>query len=146
MEDAINYIAGYTCGNDVSSRKHQRDPKFAGSIPQWGFSKGFDGYAPIGPCIASTDIITDPENLNLRTRIDGELRQDSSTSDLLFNCAYIVSYLSSGTILQRGSIIMTGTPGGVGASFVPPRYLSPGTEIEIELTDIGVLRNRVEFS
>lgn len=146
VEDAANYIAGYTCGNDVSSRKHQRDPKFAGSIPQWGFSKGFDGYAPIGPCIVSSAVIPDPAALQLKTIVDGEVRQDTSVSDLLFNCAYLVSYLSSGTTLQKGSIIMTGTPGGVGASFVPPRYLKPGTMMEVEISSIGVLRNRVEYA
>lgn len=146
VEGAIGCIAGYTCGNDISSRKHQRDPKFAGSIPQWGFSKGFDGYAPIGPCIVSTSLITDPQKLRLRTLIDGEVRQDTSVSDLLFSCAYLVSYLSSGTTLQKGSIIMTGTPGGVGASFVPPRYLVPGTTMEVEISEIGILRNRVDFA
>jgi 2-keto-4-pentenoate hydratase/2-oxohepta-3-ene-1,7-dioic acid hydratase in catechol pathway len=146
IESAADFIAGYTCGNDISSRKHQRDPKFAGSIPQWGFSKGFDGYAPIGPCIVSTSLIPEPEKLRLRTLIDGEVRQDTPVSDLLFKCAYLISYLSSGTTLQKGSIVMTGTPGGVGASFVPPRYLQPGTVMEVEISEIGVLRNRVEFT
>jgi 2-keto-4-pentenoate hydratase/2-oxohepta-3-ene-1,7-dioic acid hydratase in catechol pathway len=142
----MDFIAGYTCGNDISSRKHQRDPAFAGSIPQWGFSKGFDGFAPIGPCIVSTSLISDPQSLRLRTLVDGEVRQDTSVSDLLFNCAYLLSYLSSGTTLQKGSIIMTGTPGGVGASFTPPRYLVPGTVLEVDISEIGVLRNRVEFA
>lgn len=110
--DAIDYVAGYTAGNDVSSRKLQRDPAYAGVIPQWGFSKGFDTYAPMGPCIVSAGLVPDPAKLDLKTIINGEVRQEESVSDLLFNCAYLVSYLSSGTTLQKGSVIMTGTPGG----------------------------------
>ena len=112
VEDALDYVAGYTCGNDVSSRKLQRDPKLAGSVPQWCFSKGFDTYAPLGPCLVSSRIIPDPSKLHLKTIVDGEVRQDSGVSDLLFDCAYLISYLSSGTTLQKGSVIMTGTPSG----------------------------------
>ena len=109
---ALSYVAAYTCGNDISSRKLQRDPAFAGHIPQWGFSKGFDTFAPLGPCLVSSELIDDPAKLHLRTIVDGEVRQDEDVSDLLFGCAYLISYLSSGTTLQKGSIIMTGTPGG----------------------------------
>lgn len=112
VDSALDYVAAYTCGNDVSSRKHQRDPKFAGSIPQWGFSKGFDGYAPLGPCLVSTAVIDDPRKLHLKTIVDGEVRQDTPVDDLLFDCAYLISYLSQGTKLQKGCVIMTGTPGG----------------------------------
>ncbi|TEA17005.1 Uncharacterized protein C8034_v000536 [Colletotrichum sidae] len=111
VSEAIDYIAAYTCGNDVSSRKLQRDPAFAGGVPQWGFSKGFDTFAPLGPCLVRSDLIGDPQTLLLRTIVDGEERQKELISDLLFNCAYLVSYLSSGTTLQKGSVIMTGTPG-----------------------------------
>lgn len=111
-EDALSYVAAYTAGNDISSRKLQRDPAFAGVIPQWGFSKGFDTFAPLGPALVRADIIGDPSILDLSTVVNGEVRQKESVSDLLFDCAYIVSYLSSGTTLQKGSIIMTGTPGG----------------------------------
>ncbi|KIX03161.1 uncharacterized protein Z518_06712 [Rhinocladiella mackenziei CBS 650.93] len=146
VESALEYVAAFTCGNDISSRKHQRDPQFAGKIPQWGFSKGFDGYAPLGPCLVSTPLIGDPKDLHLRTIVDGELRQDTLVDDMLFNCAYLISYLSSGTTLQKGSVIMTGTPGGVGASFNPPKYLVPGTVMEVEISKIGTLRNHVEFA
>lgn len=111
-EDALSYVAAYTCGNDISSRKLQRDPAFAGGVPQWGFSKGFDTFAPLGPCLVRADLIGDPGALDLSTVVNGELRQKESVSDLLFDCAYVVSYLSSGTTLQKGSVIMTGTPGG----------------------------------
>lgn len=113
VEEAMNYIAAYTCGNDISSRKLQRDPKLAGGVPQWGFSKGFDTFAPLGPCLVRAGLIPDPKKLLLKTIIDGEVRQEEYISDLLFDCAYLVSYLSSGTTLRKGSVIMTGTPGGM---------------------------------
>lgn len=112
VSEALSYIAAYTVGNDISSRKLQRDPTLAGVVPQWGFSKGFDTYAPLGPCLVAASGIPDPKQLELRTAVDGEVRQAESVSDLIFDCAYLVSYLSQGTTLQKGSVIMTGTPGG----------------------------------
>lgn len=111
-EEALSYVAAYTCGDDVSSRKLQRDPSLAGVVPQWGFSKGFDTFAPLGPVLVRADLIGDPSQLNLSTIVNGEVRQQESVSDLLFDCAYLISHLSSGTTLQAGSVIMTGTPGG----------------------------------
>lgn len=111
-EDALSYVAAYTCGNDVSSRKLQRDPALAGVVPQWGFSKGFDTWAPLGPCLVRADLLGDPGALELSAIVNGEVRQRESISDLLFDCAYLISYLSTGTTLQAGSVIMTGTPGG----------------------------------
>lgn len=111
-EEALNYVAAYTAGNDVSSRKLQRDPAYAGVVPQWGFSKGFDTFAPLGPVLVAASEIADPSLLQLKTIIDGELRQEEGVSDLLFDCKYLISYLSQGTTLQKGSVIMTGTPGG----------------------------------
>lgn len=110
--EALDYVAAYTAGNDVSSRKLQRDPAYAGRVPQWGFSKGFDTFAPLGPCLVASELIGDPTKLHLTTTVDGEVRQDEGVSDLLFGCAHLVSYLSQGTTLQKGSVIMTGTPGG----------------------------------
>ncbi|RDL35136.1 Uncharacterized protein BP5553_07067 [Venustampulla echinocandica] len=144
--DALSYVAAYTCGNDISSRKLQRDPAFAGRIPQWGFSKGFDTFAPLGPCLVNSELIEDPAKLHLKTIVDGEVRQDESVGDLLFGCAYLISYLSSGTTLQKGSVIMTGTPGGVGAGLNPPRYLVPGNVMEVQISQIGTLRNGVKFA
>ena len=111
-EDALDYVAAYTVGNDISSRKLQRDRSLAGPVPQWGFSKGFDTYAPIGPCLVASALVDDPKDLHLKTIVDGEIRQDESISDLLFDCRYLISYLSQGSTLQKGSLIMTGTPGG----------------------------------
>ncbi len=110
--EALQHVAAYTAGNDVSSRKLQRDPAYAGRVPQWGFSKGFDTFAPLGPCLVASDLIGDPADLHLTTTVDGEVRQDEGVADLLFGCAHLVSYLSQGTTLQKGSVIMTGTPGG----------------------------------
>ncbi|KAH7039584.1 uncharacterized protein B0I36DRAFT_139 [Microdochium trichocladiopsis] len=146
VEDALDYVAAYTVGNDISSRKLQRNPEYAGRVPQWSFSKGFDTYAPIGPALVASKLVGDPKKLWLKTTVDGELRQSESVSDLLFDCAYIVSYLSTGTTLQKGSIIMTGTPGGVGGDMDPPRWLDPGTDVQVHITNIGTLRNSIMFA
>lgn len=145
-EEALDYVGAYTCGNDVSSRKLQREPHLAGKVPQWGFSKGFDTYAPLGPCLVSSQVVPDPSKLHLQTIVDGEVRQSESVSDLVFDCAYIISYLSSGTTLQKGSVIMTGTPGGVGFGMDPPRFLKPGNKMEIVISEIGTLSNEVNFA
>ncbi|OHE99660.1 hypothetical protein CORC01_05018 [Colletotrichum orchidophilum] len=146
VSDALDYVAAYTCGNDISSRKLQRDAVFAGNVPQWGFSKGFDTFAPLGPCLVRPDLVGDPKSLHLETKVDGELRQSQGVDDLLLDCAYIISYLSSGTTLKKGSVIMTGTPGGVGAGLKPPKWLTPGNQVEVTITNIGTPRNGVKFA
>ncbi|VUC35944.1 unnamed protein product [Clonostachys rosea] len=145
-EDAMDYVAAYTVGNDISSRKLQRDPNFAGRVPQWGFSKGFDTFAPLGPCLVSSALIKEPRDLHLKTTIDVQVRQDESVSDLLFDCRYLISYLSQGTTLEKGSVIMTGTPGGVGGDMKPPSWLKPGTRMEVHISEIGTLRNEVAYA
>lgn len=145
LKDTLDYVAAYTCGNDVSSRKLQRNPEFAGRIPQWGFSNGFDTFAPMGQCLVAAHLISDPAKLHLKTIIDGEVRQEESVGDLLFDCAYCIHYLSQGSTLQKGSVIMTGTPGGVGAGFNPPKWLVPGTKIEVSISGIGTLKNEVVY-
>lgn len=107
VNEALDYVAAYTCGNDISARKLQR------AVPQWAFSKGFDTFAPMGPCLVRGDLIRDPAHLKLRTVIDGEMRQDAGVDDLVFDCAELISFLSTGTTLRKGSVIMTGTPGGM---------------------------------
>ncbi|KAH7169929.1 hypothetical protein EDB81DRAFT_908321 [Dactylonectria macrodidyma] len=144
--NALEYIAAYTAGNDISSRKWQRDPLLAGGVPQWGFSKGFDTYAPLGPVLVSASLIPNPADLHLQTIINGEVRQDTGLDDLVFSIPKLIAHLSSGTTLQKGSVIMTGTPGGVGAGLKPPQYLVPGTNMEIKVSKIGTLRNGVEFA
>ncbi|KAF5250694.1 hypothetical protein FANTH_4137 [Fusarium anthophilum] len=143
--EALDYVAAYTAGNDISSRKWQRDPNLAGGVPQWGFSKGFDTFAPLGPALVSSSVITAPEKLHLQTIVDKDIRQDAGLDDLVFCIPRLIAHLSSGTTLQKGSVIMTGTPGGVGAGLQPPRYLVPGTEMEVKITQIGTLKNGVDF-
>ncbi len=106
-------MAAYTAGNDVSARKLQLDPHFAGPMPQADFSKGFDSFAPLGPALVSTSLIPDPAEFELTTTVDGELRQKASLGDLAFTVPRLIAFLSTGTTLQKGSIIMTGTPGGM---------------------------------
>lgn len=128
VEDAASHILGYTCGNDVTDRDTQVEDK------NWtARSKGFDTYAPIGPCIA-TDI--DPRNLRIGTRVNGRQVQDSSTSDLVFNVFELVSFISHVSTLEAGDIIFTGTPSGV-------TRLQPGDRVEVEIEGIGVLSNPV---
>ncbi|KAF4503018.1 fumarylacetoacetate hydralase [Fusarium agapanthi] len=143
--DALDYVAAYTAGNDISSRKWQRDPSLAGGVPQWGFSKGFDTFAPLGPALVSISVITAPEKLHLQTIVDKDIRQDAGLDDLVFSIPRLIAHLSSGTTLQKGSVIMTGTPGGVGAGLQPPKYLVPGTQMEVKITQIGTLKNGVDF-
>ncbi|KAF5668794.1 fumarylacetoacetate hydrolase [Fusarium denticulatum] len=143
--EALEYVAAYTAGNDISSRKWQRDPNLAGGVPQWGFSKGFDTFAPLGPALVSSSLIPAPEKLHLQTIVDKETRQDAGLDDLVFSIPRLIAHLSSGTTLQKGSVIMTGTPGGVGAGLQPPKYLVPGTQMEVKITQIGTLKNGVDF-
>ncbi|KAF5567563.1 fumarylacetoacetate hydrolase [Fusarium phyllophilum] len=143
--EALDYVAAYTAGNDISSRKWQRDPNLAGGVPQWGFSKGFDTFAPLGPALVSSSLIPAPEKLRLQTIVDKDIRQDAGLDDLVFSIRRLIAHLSSGTTLQKGSVIMTGTPGGVGAGLQPPKYLVPGTQMEVKITEIGTLKNGVDF-
>ena len=123
-------MLGYTCGNDVSERVIQEAEMKLGCLL---VGKGFDTFKPLGPVIA-TDV--DPDNVDLTARVNGELKQKTNTSDLIFSAAKLVSYLSDAMTLQPGDLIYTGTPGGVGA-------INPGDTVEIELSGIGVLRNTV---
>lgn len=134
VEDALDYVFGYTCANDVSARDAQA------SDGQWVRAKSFDTFAPMGPYVV-TDI--DPTNLRVMSRLNGEVMQDGNTSDMLFPVATLVSYLSQGMTLQPGTTIFTGTPSGVGFARTPPVYLKPGDISEIEIEGIGVLSNTV---
>ncbi|KAJ5612316.1 hypothetical protein N7510_005510 [Penicillium lagena] len=145
-EDALEYVAGYTVGNDISARKLQLHAHLAGPKPQACFSKGFDTFAPLGPALVGSSVIPDPSTLVLQTRIDGDLRQEGSLDDLAFTIPYLIHYLSSGTTLEKGSVIMTGTPGGVGWHLTPRRALMPGTRMEVYVSSIGTLRNGIEHA
>jgi 2-keto-4-pentenoate hydratase/2-oxohepta-3-ene-1,7-dioic acid hydratase in catechol pathway len=144
--DALNYVAGYVVGNDISCRDWQLDKAKAGMMQQWCFSKSFDKYAPLGPAIVSTKVLGDASGLRIKTCVNGELRQDSKTSDLLFGVRKLVSFLSTGQTLEKGSLIMSGTPGGVGAAMKPnPQFLKNGDEVVVEIEGIGTLRNVMQF-
>ncbi|GAM37796.1 hypothetical protein TCE0_033r08020 [Talaromyces pinophilus] len=142
-DEAMDYVLGYTVGNDVSTRAWQLDEKYAGPMPQATFSKSFDTYAPLGPCIVSRKVLTDPQSLQIRTWVNQSLRQDASTRDMLFDVSTLISFLSQGTTLEAGSIIFTGTPGGVGAFQSPPQFLAHGDVVQIAIEKIGTLENKV---
>jgi len=127
---ALDYVLGYTCGNDVSERVIQRAEMAMGAI---SVSKGFDTFNPMGPVIATG---LDPTNLGVKGTLNGEVRQDSNTSDLLFGVAHLIEYISDAMTLLPGDVIMTGTPGGIGP-------MTPGDVFEVEIEGIGVLRNPV---
>ncbi|KAK4626559.1 Fumarylacetoacetate hydrolase domain-containing protein 2 [Fulvia fulva] len=143
--DALDYVAGYTSGNDVSCRDWQMDKDKAGMMPQWSFSKSFDNYAPLGPAIVSTNLLGDAKGLQLKTFVNGEERQNSNTDDLCFGVRQLVSFLSTGQTLQKGSLIMTGTPGGVGIGFKPQRFLRDGDEVKVEIEGIGSVVTVMKF-
>ena len=128
---------GYTVLNDVSARVLQTAHK------QWYFGKSLDGFTPIGPCIVTADEIVFPPALHITARVNGELRQDSTTDLLITSIADIIEELSSGMTLLPGTIISTGTPSGVGMGFDPPKFLKPGDVVECTIDGIGTLRNTV---
>ena len=138
-EHALEYVLGYTCANDVSARDWQ--VRLGGG--QWCRGKFFDTFAPLGPCLVTTDELTDPQHLRIRTELNGETLQDSNTSDMVFDVQTIVSFLSGSTTLPAGTVILTGTPEGVGMSRKPPRWLQAGDEVTIEIEGIGRLVNPV---
>ncbi|SPJ77040.1 related to bifunctional 4-hydroxyphenylacetate degradation enzyme [Fusarium torulosum] len=144
-EDALDHVAGYTVANDVSARTWQRDPKFAGEVPQWCFSKGFDSFAPLGPVIVSPSILGAADDLVLQTKVNGEVRQEATTSDLVFGVRRIIAFVSQGTTLEKGSVILTGTPGGVALGMKPPKWLKDGDTVEVSISGIGTIRNKMVF-
>ena len=124
---AMEVVAGFTIINDVSARDWQwRTPTFT-------VGKSFDSHAPCGPELVTTDELGDPGNLTLRTWVNDELRQDSTTADLIFGCAALIEYLTTAFPLEPGTVIATGTPAGVGAGFDPPRFLADGDVVRIEI-------------
>lgn len=136
-EDVLDYVLGYTIINDVSARNLQTRHK------QWYFGKSLDGFTPMGPCIVTKDEIDWPVHLQVKSYVNGELRQNSNTDLLIFDIAHVVSELSQGMTLKAGTIIATGTPAGVGMGFVPPRFLKKGDEVICEIEKIGRITNVV---
>lgn len=140
VDQALDYVFGYTCGNDLSTR----DLQFSRSN-QWVLSKTFDGFAPIGPCIVTADCI-DPQNLNISSHVNGELRQSSHTSDMIFSVAEIIADLSAHFTLMPGDLIFTGTPQGVMHGYPADRknWLKPGDTVTVTIQDIGTLTNTMD--
>lgn len=131
--------------NDISARKWQRDPAYAGNVPQWCFSKGFDKWAPLSPVIVSPEVVHNASGLRLQTFVNGEIRQDTRTDDLIFGVEDIVAFVSQGTTLEKGTVIMTGTPSGVALGMSSPKWLKDGDVVEIKIEKVGLLRNKMMF-
>jgi len=138
-ENALDYVLGYTCANDVSARDWQI--KRGGS--QWCRGKFFDTFAPLGPHIVTRDEIPNPNELAIRTIMNGETLQDWNTNDMIFDVPALIEFLSGSTTLAPGTVILTGTPHGVGMAVKPPRWLKPGDTVTIEIEKIGRLTNPV---
>ena len=138
-QDALNYVAGYTCCNDVSARDWQI--KRGGG--QWCRGKSFDTFSPLGPCLVTPDEITNPNALSIRTVLNGQVTQDWNTSDMIFDVPTLIEFLSGSTTLLPGTVILTGTPHGVGMAQKPPRWLRSGDSVTIEIEKIGSLTNPV---
>ena len=140
--DALKYVLGYTAANDVSAR-HWQIERCGG---QWIRGKSFDTFCPLGPALVTADEIPDPQTLSIKTVLNGEVMQDHTTADMIFSCARLISFLSADTTLLPGTVILTGTPQGVGFARTPPRLLKDGDVVTIELDKIGQLTNPVKHA
>ncbi len=136
---ALEVVLGYTCANDVSARDWQI--RLGGG--QWTRGKTFDTFCPLGPCLVTPDSIPNPNALSLKTVVNGDVLQDWTTADMIFDVPALIEFLSGSTTLQAGTVILTGTPQGVGMARKPPRWLRPGDSVTIEVEDIGALTNPV---
>ena len=141
VEEALAAVLGYCCANDVSARDWQKRPELGGG--QWCRGKSFDTFCPLGPCLATPAAIPNPNALRLTTSVSGEIRQDASTDDMIFSVAQLIAFLSGSTTLEPGTVILTGTPSGVGMGSDPPRWLRPGDAVQITIEGIGTLTNPV---
>ncbi|MGB5746799.1 MAG: fumarylacetoacetate hydrolase family protein [Desulfobacterales bacterium] len=139
--DALGYVLGYTAANDVSARRWQ-GRRGSG---QWVRGKSFDTFCPLGPELVTADELQDPQNLRLTCELNGQVMQDASTGDMIFPVAELISFLSTGATLLPGTVILTGTPSGVGFTRKPPVYLMPGDTVNVSLEGIGILSNSVEL-
>lgn len=137
VEEALDYVAGYTCMNDVSARDFQR------ADGQWLRAKSLDTFGPFGPCVVTRDEIPDPQTLSIRCWLNDQLVQDSNTREMVFSVRDLIAFISRGFTLQPGDVISTGTPPGVGGSRKPPLYLKHGDEVTVEIERIGRLSNPV---
>ena len=138
---ALDYVLGYTCGNDVSERSWQK----RGGGNQWCRGKTFATFCPLGPCLVTTDEIADPQALQIKTTLNGEVMQDWTTSDMIFSVRKLIQFLSADTKLLPGTVILTGTPHGVGFARKPPVFLQPGDTVTVSIDQIGDLTNEVKL-
>jgi 2-keto-4-pentenoate hydratase/2-oxohepta-3-ene-1,7-dioic acid hydratase in catechol pathway len=138
-QQALDFVLGYTCANDVSARDWQK--KKGGG--QWSRGKSFDSFCPLGPCLVTPDEISNPNSLAIRTKLNGAIVQDCNTGDMIFDVASLIEFLSGSTTLLPGTVILTGTPHGVGMAANPPRWLNPGDTVSVEIERIGTLTNPV---
>ena len=134
QERALEHVAGYTCGNDLTARDLQ---KRGG---QWTRGKAVDGFLPLGPALVTADEVGDPQALRISCALNGEIVQDASTAEMIFPVAELVATLSETMTLEPGDLIATGTPAGIGAARTPPRFLRPGDELVVEVERVGALR------
>jgi len=141
-EDALDYVLGYTVGNDVSARNFQLPDSSGG---QFCYAKSFDGFAPIGPAVVTTKAIKDPQTLKYTTKVNGELRQQTGTDDMIHDVKKIIAHLSRGTTVKKGTVIMTGTPSGVGFFMEPKGFVKDGDVVEIEVEGVGKIANKMKF-
>ena len=137
--DALKHVLGYTCANDVSARDWQKD--FGGS--QWCRGKTFATFCPLGPTLVTADEITNPNSLRIKTTLNGQVMQDWTTEDMIFDVPTLIEFLSGSTILLPGTVILSGTPHGVGAARKPPVFLQPGDTVSVDIERIGTLTNPV---
>ncbi|MEO2090336.1 MAG: fumarylacetoacetate hydrolase family protein [Gemmataceae bacterium] len=138
-KSAMAYVGGYTCGHDVSAR----DWQFRGAEKQWTVGKTFDTFAPTGPVLVTADELTDPHSLQVQLRLNGTTMQNSNTNQFIFQVPHILWFISQVVTLEPGDLIFTGTPPGVGISRNPQVLLKPGDVTEVEIQNIGVLKNPV---
>ena len=136
--EALDYVAGYTCMNDVSARDFQR------SDGQWARGKGQDTFGPMGPYLVTRDQVPDPQALTIRCLVNGRVRQNSNTQMMIFSVRELIAFISRGITLHAGDVISTGTPDGVGFAQKPPAFLRPGDEVVVEIDGVGRLSNPVK--
>ena len=135
--EAMDYVFGYTIINDVTARDLQKRHS------QWIIGKGLDTFCPMGPYLVHKSAISDVENLNISLKLNGELRQNANTGQLIFKIPELIAIISAGVTLEPGDIIATGTPAGVGLAMNPPTFLKPGDEMELAISELGILKNKI---
>lgn len=138
-EEALDYVLGYTASNDISARSLQRQQ------PQWCFGKGLDNSCPIGPVLVSSAVIKDPQALSIKAIYNDKVVQDGNTKDMIFNVKQLVSFYSKGTTLEAGTIILTGTPAGIGFFHEPRICLNDQDDMRVEISSIGTLINKIKY-